>query len=51
VAVAMRTDSVICHEWDAIQKNLVHLAERREVRFETASAVAERFQPEGALPA
>jgi hypothetical protein len=44
IAVAMRSDSVICHEWDQIQRNLVHLAGRRGVVFETASAVAERWE-------
>jgi len=42
IAVAIRTDSVLCHDWDQIQENLLHLAERRGMVFETAGAVAER---------
>jgi hypothetical protein len=44
IAVAMRSDSVLSHEWDQIQRNLVHLARRRGAVFETASAVAERWE-------
>jgi hypothetical protein len=51
IAIAMRTDSVICHHWGYMQENLVHLAARRGVLFETASAAADRFEREVALPA
>jgi hypothetical protein len=51
IAIAMRTDSVICHHWDYMQENLVHLARRRGIAFETASAVADRFEREVAQPA
>jgi hypothetical protein len=51
IAIAMRTDSVICHHWDYMQENLIHLARRRGIAFETASAVADRFEREVAQPA
>ncbi len=51
IAIAIRTDSVIRHHWDYIQENLLHLAQRRGIAFETASAVADRFEHEAALPA
>ena len=51
VAVAVRSDSAICHQWGYMQENLMHLARRRGAVFETASAAADRFAPEMALPA
>jgi hypothetical protein len=51
VAIAMRSDAPICHYWEPMQENLVHLAERRGVVFETASAAAARFEREVALAA
>src|SRR3954447_9139674 len=51
VALALRSDAAICHYWEPMQENLVHIAERRGVVFETASAAAARFEPEVAVPA
>jgi hypothetical protein len=51
VAIAVRSDAAVCHYWEPMQENLVHLAQRRGVAFETATAVADRFEREVALPA
>lgn len=49
LAFAVRSDAALGPRWDALERNLVHLARRHEVAFVTATGVLEQLEGRPAL--